>query len=505
MAFFRDITAYFLVLLGVSTLGPFLFGFHIAELNAPRAVITCDQRTATAGSSFGLPQCIRMNLNQLGLVSSVFTIGGLIGALAAGPFSTRHGRYRTMLGTGVFHVLGPVFEALAGSIATMAFGRLLSGVGAGAALVVVPIYISELAPPNEKGFFGALTQITCNIGIVTTEVLGLFLSHGQYWRIILAAGGAVGLAQTAGLLLFGQESPKWLAGHDREAEARQILRKMRGPSADIEAEIRGWGFSDSNSLDGEEATLLRSENDETLSLPDDGSPDIVDQRKASAKQASRRNLGFFEIFQDAEARPAVFVVMVVMLATQLTGINSVMMYGVDVLAVLLAANSALLNVGVAVLNLFVTTGAAPLTDRFGRKTCLLLSVSVMGISSLFIGFGMAKHIPVMSGVAVLTFVAGFAFGLGPIPFILSTELVRAEAVGSTQSWALAANWSSTFLVAQFFPMVNEMLGGGTTYFIFAALAVVFGLFFVVFLPETKGKATVDEVWGRKKPASQRED
>ncbi|KAF2153841.1 general substrate transporter [Myriangium duriaei CBS 260.36] len=504
MAFFRDITVYFIVLLLVATIGPFLFGYHLAELNGPKAVLTCEKRSEQAGSA-SLPTCIPMNSAQLGLVSSIFTLGGLIGALAAGSFSEKYGRYKTMLGTSLFHVLGPVLEALARGIPTMAVGRILSGVGAGSALVVVPIYISELSPPHQKGFFGAFTQVTTNVGILTTQVLGLFFSKGQYWRIILAAAGIFGLAQIAGLVLFGQESPKWLADHDYPIEAKRILRKVRGHKADIDAEVRGWGVSDRDTADHEESTLLHNEERETDEQSDDRPVGAVQKSRDAVKAVSHEVLGFFAILKDAENRPAVLVVMVVMLGQQLTGINSVIMYGVDVLSGLLAANSALLNVGVALLNVIVTAGSAPLIDRFGRKTCLLVSVSIMGISSLFIGVGISKQISIMSGVAVLTFVAGFAIGIGPIPFILSSELVNAEAVGSTQSWALAANWISTFLVAQFFPIINEQLGGGKVYFGFTLVAVLFAIFLITYLPESKGKATADEVWGRKRQSSERED
>ena len=441
-----------------------------------------------------------MNVAQLGLVSSLFTLGGLIGALAAGTFSARYGRLRTMLGTSIFHVLGPVFEALAPNIATLAFGRVLSGCGAGAALVVVPIYIAEIAPPKERGFFGAFTQVTTNVGILTTEVLGLFLSKPRSWRIILAAGGGFGLLQVVGLLLFGQESPKWLADHGRANEAQTILRKISGHGADIDPEVRAWTASDASLSRNEVSALLNNQDDDT-----DPETRPVAGNQTTAQNLSHKPIGFFGILRNAETRFAIFVVMVVMLGQQLTGINSVVMYGVDVLSELLAANSTLLNVGVAALNVIVPAGAAPLTDRLGRRTCLLMSVAVMGISSLFIGVGIAKHIPVMSGTAVVTFVAGFALGLGPIPFILSSELVNADAVSATQSWALAANWISTFLVAQFFPIINEKLGGGRTYYIFTAVAVVFGIFVATYLPETKGLATADEVWGRKKPASERED
>ena len=193
-----------------------------------------------------------------------------------------------------------------------------------------------------------------------------------------------------------------------------------------------------------------------------------------------------------------------MVAQQLCGINSIVMYCVSLISGLLKANSALLNVAVAALNLIVTLAAAPLSDKIGRKTCLLLSIAGMGTNSILLAIGIMKDIAALSAVAVLLFVASFGLGLGPVPFILSSELVGAEAVGATQSWALAANWISTFLVAQFFPLLNEKLGKGQVYFIFAAFALFFGVFTVWFVPETKGKKNADEVWGRTK-ASESQD
>ena len=169
----------------------------------------------------------------------------------------------------------------------------------------------------------------------------------------------------------------------------------------------------------------------------------------------------------------------------MTGINSIVMYGVGLLANLLGANSALLNLAVSAINIIVTTSAAPLVDKFGRKACILTSDAGMGISALLLGIGILRQIKILSAIAVLTFVASFAFGLGPVPFILSSELVGPEAVGATQSWALAANWIATFIVAQFFPIVNEALGNGKVYFIFAGLALFFGLFIAWWVPETK--------------------
>lgn len=146
--------------------------------------------------------------------------------------------------TTFFFVVGPCFESLAVNIGLISFGRFLSGVGAGAAIVVAPIYISEIAPPNEKGFFGAFTQVMINFGILITQLLGYFLSRDNMWRIILATAGGIGALQLGGLV-FVPESPKWLAEHNKPELARHILRKLRGQRADLEAEVRAWTINSS--------------------------------------------------------------------------------------------------------------------------------------------------------------------------------------------------------------------------------------------------------------------
>lgn len=182
-----------------------------------------------------------MDATQLGLVSSIFTLGGLIGALAAGPVTARYGRLRPMRVITIFFIIGPMAEAVAPNIGTLAVGRFVSGLGAGAALVFVPIYISEIAPPKQKGFFGAFTQIMTNTGIFTTQLVGYFLSHDQSWRIILAIAGAVGLAQLAALSL-AVEGPKWQLSHRGVRQAQEDLRRIRGPHADVDGEIEAWGI-----------------------------------------------------------------------------------------------------------------------------------------------------------------------------------------------------------------------------------------------------------------------
>jgi MFS family permease len=186
-----------------------------------------------------------MNTDQFAVVSSIYTLGGLMGALVAGPCCNRLGRLNTIRITTLFHAIGPIFECLAPNIGLLSLGRVVSGIGSGASLVVVPIYISEVSPPREKGLFGALTQIMVNLGILLAQVLGYFLSRDNLWRIILAVAGGIAFVQLFGLL-FVPESPKWLAEHYNPQRGRNVLRKLRGRAADLDEEVKAWNIDSSN-------------------------------------------------------------------------------------------------------------------------------------------------------------------------------------------------------------------------------------------------------------------
>lgn len=418
-----------------------------------------------------------MNPAQFGLVSSIYTLGGLLGALLAGPISTKYGRLRALRATTAFFILGPIAETLAPSIPVLSFGRLLSGVGSGAAIVVGPIYISEIAPPNKKGLFGAFTQVMTNVGILLTQTLGYFLSRDSMWRIILAIAGFVGTIEFLGLF-FVPESPTWLAEHQHANLARRVLQRIRGKDADITEETRKWKVdSSSGNASAEEESLL---------TPPSGS--IAPQNPPVSILGAVIN---------STHRRAIIAVVGVMVAQQFTGVNSIVMYSVSLLQTILPTTAALLAVIISALNLVVTLACAPLPDKIGRKTCLMLSITGMGLSSMMLALGISFGQKAISAAATLLFVGCFAVGLGPVPFILASELARPEAVGATQSWALASNWVATFVVAQFFPVLNDALGGrGRIYWIFAAMSALMGSFIVWWVPETKGKANADEVWGR---------
>jgi MFS family permease len=390
--------------------------------------------------------------------------------------------------TAVFFLLGSLIEALSGGVAVMAAGRLVAGVGAGAATVIVPLYISEVAPPRERGFFGAFTQISINIGILSTQTMGYFLSYGNAWRWILATGVAVAAAQGLALLLV-PESPAWMAtiGGD-VGRARRTLQRIRGSGFAVDEEVEAWGSGSSGLTAGEEEQGLLAGNDGVVTTPVLG-------------KAGPERMGFAQVVRDPLYRPAIIAVVGIMFAQQLCGINSIIMYSVDLLQDLVPINSTLLTIMVSGINLITTIACSPLPDRLGRKRCLLLSIIGQGSSSLALALAIRFGVKILSAVSVLFFVGFFAVGLGPVPFIMASELVGQEAVGATQSWCLGANYVATFLVAQFFPIINDALnerfgGAGWVYFIFASFAAIWAVFVSWNVPETKGKKDADEVWGR---------
>ncbi|KAI4160552.1 MAG: hypothetical protein LQ342_005659 [Letrouitia transgressa] len=496
----RDTTAYLAYLVLISALGPFQFGFHLAELNTPQDVLTCEKRTVQETSAASsLPQCIQMSKSQFSVVTSIYTLGGLLGAISAGPCCNRYGRLLTMRLTTLTFVIGPAIESSASNIGLLCLGRFISGIGAGAAIVVVPIYISEIAPSKGKGLFGAFTQIMINTGILTAQVLGYFLSHGSLWRIILAVAGGIGVLQAVALL-FVPESPKWLAEHSSPQRARDILRRIRGHKADLDAEVKAWNVDSSPddiglfiypASHGTRLTQRAAEEESLLRAPSNTHP-------ARTPKAATASVSIIGAFLHPSYRPAVIAVVAVMVAQQFTGINSIVMYSVSLLSPILPTAAALLIVVVGAINFVVTILCAPLSDKIGRKPSILLSIAGMGTCSVALAVSLYFGVKTLGAVATLLFVASFAVGLGPVPFILANELVGPEAVGATQSWALAANWIATFLVSQFFPIVDEALGKqGKVYYIFAAFALVLGAFIAYWVPETKGKSGAEEVWGRK--------
>lgn len=393
----------------------------------------------------------------------MFALGGLVAAAVSGNLAGRLGRKKSALLTCIPYILGPLLMGSAKTSFHLKAGRFLAGLGAGSSVVVVPLYINEISPHHLRGRFGFMSQLAINFGILLAQFLGYLLSDYEHWRYILYFGGCVGLFNIV-LLIFTPESPKWLVSKGRITHARRVLEYLRG----------------TQSVDDEFEEMLNPNKDT------EDEPLIEDLPHAQVSIKS--------FISSVKYRRQFIAVAGVMAYQQISGVNSIVFYGVEVLSTLLPAIAPALNCIISTINCFVTIGSAGVVDHHGRKVLLLVSTAGMALTALTLGFGITHSLSVLSALAATFFVLSFAIGLGPVPYMLVSELVPHNAANAAQSVGSAINWISQFLVGFLFPMVQHRLGGAT-YYLFAAIGASGLVFTHFFVPETRGKRTILEIWG----------
>ncbi|KAJ2489682.1 hypothetical protein IWW37_003820 [Coemansia sp. RSA 2050] len=469
---------------------PLQYGYHIAELNTPKGIITtCDKDAAHWAS---LPLCLPMNDAMFSLATSMFAIGGLLGSLSAGWMAERWGRRGALAYNSASFALGPLLMAFALSPAMLVVGRFVSGIGSGVAVVIAPLYLSEIAPVNYRGTLNLLNQLSIVLGILTTLTIGMLANEGPYWRLSVGFGLVLACLHLS-VIAFAVESPRYLWSRNRRAEARSILRKLR-QTTNIDNEVAGWQSigSSSNAARSHTAGGLSA----TLEA-DCETPDTVvkasDEDSAPLELHSGRNaVTIFNIFAIAEYRKPWMLVLLLQFGQQLSGINTVFFYSSSVLEKMFSAHvSSILTVMIGVLNVLATASGALIVDRFGRRPLLFMSMAAMAVSVTLLGVGLALKLNMLAVVSLYLVVASFAPGYGPVPFLLGTEFFDVRAASAGGSWALAANWVGTFIVAvAFLPLQNVM--GEWVFAIFVCALLVCGLVFYFKIPETKGR-TIEEI------------
>lgn len=454
-------------IVAAATLGPLLFGYHMAELNAPQEIMTCQSEQVAQ-------DCIAMDPKQLGLVVAMNAVGGCIASVGAGPLADKIGRRRSLFYNCALFIVGSMVMAYAKSVTMMGIGRLLAGMGSGAAIVVGPLYVNELSPPKIRGTLGALVQLAVTIGIVLTQFLGILWSTPSQWRLIFHTGWFIGGLHAILLPVLCVESPKWLALKGMLPEAKAAMTYARGKAIseqDFEDELAQWREA--------------SSQDEGRGLLSDDPPAGV--------STAPENVSFITYVTDPYYRKSAIAVIGVMSLQQFSGINSIVFYGVAILKGSLPSLSGVINVLISLINCFVTASIAPLVDKKGRRVLLLTSMTGMTIFSFTLSLGLYIQSAFISSVSALLFVVSFGTGLGAVPFLIISELTPSPAAGIAQSVGTTANWIANFLVGFLFPILSNSLGSGV--FLIFTVTGIFSLFFTTrFVPETKGKATVTQVW-----------
>ena len=385
------------------------------------------------------------------LVSSVL-IGAVIGAATNGVLADMFGRKKIILATALIFILGSIMCAFAPNVYVLIASRIFVGFAVGIVNFVVPLYLSEISPKNLRGTLVSLYQWAITSGILFSYFINAaFAQHVYNWRLMLFAGVLPGLVLFVGMCLMS-DTPRWLVSKNREDEAKTVFKKIE-PDLDTEKEIQ------------EIKMTLKSEGQE-------------------------KNFRFkrFMIMP--------FVVGVgIMFAQICTGINTIIYYAPTIFKTAgfdsnLTAIYA--TTGIGVVNFVMTIVAVFFTDRLGRKpllyfglTGVMLSLFALGTSFAFADV-LGTSLKWVAVGSLVTYIICFAMSLGPIGWILVSEVFPLKIRGVAMSICTVSNFAFNFFVVGSFPVLLHRIGGAWTFWIFGIVSLLCIIFVYFFVPETKG-------------------
>ncbi len=437
------VSRFVIVVSAIAAIGGLLFGYDTGVISG--AILFIKQQ-------FGLDSTM-----QEFTVSAVL-IGAVPGAALGGILGDRFGRRNMMMLAAIIFGVGAVVTALTPNLDLLIFGRIIVGVGIGIASFISPMYISEVAPKSIRGTLVFLNQLALTIGILLAYLVDyLFIKVPDGWRWMLGLAIVPALALGIGMLKM-PDSPRWLVMKNRGGQARTNLVKIRG-TQNVDAELK----------------------DIHQSLATGGSSSWSDLLKPALRLPLVIGIGL-AIFQQA------------------TGINTVIYYAPTILkfsGIDSNAISILGTTGIGVINVIFTIIGAWLVDRAGRRPLLLASLSGMAIALGLLAI--AFQLPQLTsslGIAVvlilMLYVASFAIGLGPVFWLLISEIYPLNVRSKAMSVATVANWGANLIVAVTFLSIVQSLGRPGAFWLYAALTVASVLFTYFLVPETKNR-TLEQV------------
>lgn len=446
-----------LLLASAAAVGGFLFGFDSSVINGAVEAVE---------GQFDLTPFV------VGFVVSSALLGCALGAWVAGPLGDRVGRVRVMLITALLFVISALGSALAVGPADLIVWRIVGGLAIGAASVIAPAYIAEVAPARLRGRLGSLQQLAIVLGIFTALVAdyviarvsdggasGRFPLGGTAWRWMFAS-------ELAPAVLYGvialtiPESPRYLVKKRRTDEARDVLRRV----------------------------MRRSEVDAKV---EEISRSLAEARPVRLSDLRGPRLGLL---------PIVWVGVLLSVFQQFVGINVIFYYSTSLWqSVGFSEGDALFTSVInSLVNVAFTLVAIALIDRIGRRPLLLGGAAGMAVSLGVLAVCFATA-PVVDGEPVLgdvagpvalvaanTFVASFAATWGPVVWVMLGEMFSNFIRASALAVAAAAQWIANFLITTTFPAISGV-SLGLAYGLYTAFSVSALLFVLRAVPETKGR------------------
>lgn len=447
---------YILILSTIAAIAGLLFGFDTGVINGalPYIALTFHIVEPKVGHVLNIPAYSVFNIMHVSgtvlkeLIVSAVPFGALIGAILSSTASHILGRRGTIIASAILFILGTLFAAVAASTNMLILGRLLMGIAVGLSAMVVPMYLSEVAPPAIRGSVVFLYQMAITVGILSAFIINFIFHAHENWRAMFAVGIIPSVLLGVGMLCL-PESPRWLMLKGKSKRVMATLRKLRG-HPEVEAEIK--------------------EIEETVTHARGGLRSLFSKK----------------------LRPLVIITFGLFVFQQLTGINTIFYYAPTLFnaagfhgstAEILAA------ISTGTVNVFATLFGIWFVDRLGRKK--LLYVGLIGIVICHIVMGSAYHhlfganIKWISLTAALLFIAFFAISISGIAYIMMSELYPLNVRSVGMATASCANWGFNWLVSVTFLSVVNALGFGDTYWLYAGFSFI-ALIFVIFLvPETK--------------------
>ncbi len=383
-----------------------------------------------------------------GIVVSSVLIGALLGAASGGLLADKLGRRKSIIIAGMLFTIGALVAAVAPDSALLVAGRVITGLGVGLASFTSPLYISEISPSNIRGKLVSLAQFILTIGIVVAYLIDFALAPSSNWRAMFGLVMIPGLALVIGMSLM-PESPRWLIDKGKYDQALLVLQEIH---------------------ETKEQALAH-----------------VDKIK---KELAEEKTGWHELLAP-DVKPMLVIGALLAIFQQVTGINTVIYYAPTIfqMAGFVSASAAIFaTVGVGAVNVAVTFVALSLIDKLGRRPLLILSLSGMVASLVVLAFAFSSRFSFtgpLAAFSLMAYVGFFAIGLGPVFWLLISEIYPLSIRGLATSMAALTNWASNFVVALTFLLLIAALGSTGTFLLYAVLGVAALLFVMKYVPETK--------------------
>jgi sugar porter (SP) family MFS transporter len=380
-------------------------------------------------------------------------IGVMIGALVGGTIADRIGRRKTLIAGAILFIVGSVIAPLSPDVAVLFIARTLLGIAVGFTSVTAPVYVSELAPPKSRGMLIGLYQFALTSGIAIADLVGYWFAGPQGWRLMFAFG-LIPAVLFLFMVLTVPESPRWLCAQNRLAEAEGVLMSYTDEAG---------------------AKLL-----------------MEDIRVSLLTKMERR----WSALWSPAVRPSLFIAVGFMLLTPATGINAVVYYGPQIfsLAGIGSDKSAIFaTLLVAITNVLATVIALVLVDRLGRKPLLYAGLGGMITALLVLAFSFYKQaalghaMGIIATACLMFFITCFAFSIGPIAWILVSEVFPLRVRGRGVAAATLGFGASNFIVSLTFLSLIKAVGTAFTFAIGAGFCILTLLFVRFVIPETKGR------------------